>query len=215
MEINLLVGGPVSEWPAELLKKNDGQIWIGADRGALRLVQNGIQPAIAIGDFDSSTKEEQDLVRRNSKKIYTAKPEKDDTDTELALKIVFENFQNIDRINIFGATGGRIDHLLANLFFVLRKPFYEYADKIFIFDRFNTINFYKPGTYTIQKEKDKKYLAFVPLTSVEKLSLVDEKYRLDEKNFNFPVSLASNEFVGEKGKFSFTTGVVCVIQSKD
>ncbi|KRL07726.1 thiamine diphosphokinase [Liquorilactobacillus hordei] len=215
MEINLLVGGPVSEWPDELLERNTDKIWVGADRGALRLVKKGIQPAIAIGDFDSSTKEEQDLIRENSKKVYTAKPEKDDTDTELSLKIIFESFQNISRINIFGATGGRIDHLLANLFFVLRKPFYEYADKIYIFDRFNTINFYKPGSYAIQKEKDKKYLAFVPMSGVEKLSLVDEKYRLDEKSFKIPVSLASNEFIGEKGHFSFTTGVVCVIQSKD
>ncbi len=215
VEINLLVGGPISEWPEELLKKEDDKIWVGADRGALRLIQNGIQPTIAIGDFDSSTKAEQNLIRENSKKIYTAKPEKDDTDTELALKIIFKSFQDISRINIFGATGGRIDHLLANLFFVLREPFYEYADKIFIFDRFNTINFYKPGTYTIQKENDKKYLAFVPLTSVEKLSLLDEKYRLDKRDFKFPISLASNEFVGEKGSFSFVTGVVCVIQSKD
>lgn len=215
MEINLLVGGPSSEWPSNLFKNADKKVWVGADRGALWLIKNGIHPTIAIGDFDSSSVEERNLINQNSQKVYTAKPEKDDTDTELALKIIFQSFEKISRINIFGATGGRIDHLLANLFFVLRSPFCDYTDKIFIFDRFNTINFFKPGSYMLQKEEDKKYLAFVPLTTVKKLTLIDEKYQLSQKDFNFPVSLASNEFIGETGNFSFETGIVCVIQSKD
>ncbi|MGL4390243.1 MAG: thiamine diphosphokinase, partial [Carnobacterium maltaromaticum] len=46
-------------------------------------------------------------------------------------------------------------------------------------------------------------------------SLVDQKYRLDEADFLYPTSLASNEFIGETGHFSFTSGVIAVIQSTD
>lgn len=35
---------------------------IAADRGALYLIQNGIKPHIAVGDFDSITEEEREIV---------------------------------------------------------------------------------------------------------------------------------------------------------
>ncbi|KRL04698.1 thiamine diphosphokinase [Liquorilactobacillus oeni] len=214
MIINVLVGGPVSEWPDDLFTGKEKEIWVGADRGALRLIKRGLTPAVSIGDFDSSSSTERKQIFKASRKVITAKAEKDDTDTELALKVIFEEFE-VERINLYGATGGRIDHLLANLFFVLRQPFYAYLEQIFIYDRFNSIRFFKPGKHQLVKETDKKYLAFVPLTAVKKLSLFDEKYRLSEVDFNYPISLASNEFTGSEGNFSFESGVVCVIQSKD
>ena len=60
-----------------------------------------------------------------------------------------------------------------------------------------------------------KYLAFVPLTPVQGLELPDEKYQLPKTDFLLPISLSSNEFIGEKGHFAFNHGVVAVIQSCD
>nr|WP_034987426.1 thiamine diphosphokinase [Liquorilactobacillus sucicola] len=215
MKINLMVGGPSSEWPEGLFEKHSKEIlWVGADRGAFHLVKRGIRPAFVIGDFDSASSEEKKLIRNAESEMITAKPEKDDTDTELAIKEIIQRYKPCE-INIFGATGGRLDHLLANLFFVLRAPFYEYLQKIFIYDKYNTVSFFKPGEHQIKKENDKQYLAFVTLTPVEELTLKDEKYRLNKKDFSVPISLASNEFEGETADFSFKTGVVCVIQSKD
>ncbi|MCP9311832.1 thiamine diphosphokinase [Liquorilactobacillus satsumensis] len=214
MIINLLVGGPVCEWPEQLFEDQKAALWVGADRGALRLVKHGIKPALAIGDFDSSSPAERKLVFANSQQVVTAKAQKDDTDTELALKLIFKQF-DCERINIYGATGGRLDHFLANLFCVLRPPFDQFLEKIYLYDRFNTVRFFKPGVHWLKKEEDKKYLAFIPLTAVKALELFDEKYRLSQTDFTHPISLASNEFIGETGKFSFSSGVVCVIQSKD
>ncbi|KRM96568.1 thiamine pyrophosphokinase [Liquorilactobacillus aquaticus DSM 21051] len=215
MDLNLLVGGPCSEWPEGLLESNqEDKIWIGADRGALHLVKSGIKPKWVIGDFDSSAPAEKELIKNASPEIITARPEKDDTDTELALKEIIKRYGSC-KIKVFGATGGRLDHLLANLFFVLREPFYKYMQNIKLYDKHNTVSFFKPGNYQLKKEKDKRYLAFVPLTAVKKLTLKDEKYRLDKMDFAVPVSLPSNEFQGPTANFSFETGVVCVIQSKD
>ena len=67
----------------------------------------------------------------------------------------------------------------------------------------------------IEKEADKKYLAYVCLTAVTDLSLYDAKYRLEDYQVLRPMSFASNEFIGETSHFAFTSGVVAVIQSKD
>ncbi|MFT9357509.1 MAG: thiamine diphosphokinase [Liquorilactobacillus nagelii] len=213
-EVNLLVGGPIAQLPDNLLQLKRNAAWIGADRGALRLIRAGIIPKLAIGDFDSSSAVERELIFKNSLRVETAQAEKDDTDTELAVRFILRDFQP-DLLKIYGATGGRIDHLLANLFFVLRPEFYSSLERIKLIDRQNEISFFKPGTYTLNKQHDKKYLAFVPLTKVSQLVLYDEKYQLPGNDFNWPVSLASNEFVGLTAKFSFSSGVVCVIQSKD
>lgn len=213
-KLKLLVGGPEELWPQSLL---DGQItgdWIGIDRGNLHLIQRGIDPLVAIGDFDSMSGTELSVVKQHVNDIRQSVPEKDDTDTQLGLLVAL-NELHADQIDIYGATGGRIDHFLANLWLVLEPRFRRDADKIRMIDRQNTISFYLPGEYEIKKEADKKYLAFVTMTPVNDLTLPDEKYNLDHYNAQQPISFASNEFVGQTGHFSFTSGVVCVIQSRD
>lgn len=212
--LNLLVGGPIDLWPDQL---KNGQIkgdWIGIDRGNLHLIERGIDPLVAIGDFDSLKPAELQLVRDHIKDIRQSIPEKDDTDTQLGLKVALQE-HHADRLDIYGATGGRLDHFLANLWMVLEPRFKPYAPKIRMIDKQNTITFFLPGTYQIKKEPDKKYLAFVALTPMDHLTLFDEKYQLNDYQVKHPMSLASNEFVGETARFKFGSGVMCVIQSKD
>lgn len=212
--LNLLVGGPIDLWPDEL---KNGQIkgdWIGIDRGNLHLIERGIDPLVAIGDFDSLKPAELQLVRDHIKDIRQSIPEKDDTDTQLGLKVALQE-HHADRLDIYGAAGGRLDHFLANLWMVLEPRFKPYAPKIRMIDKQNTITFFLPGTYQIKKEPDKKYLAFVALTPMDHLTLFDEKYQLNDYQVKHPMSLASNEFVGETARFKFGSGVMCVIQSKD
>ncbi len=213
--INVLVGGPVSEWAPELAQPEmiDGQ-WVTADRGTWRLLQNGVTPVVSVGDFDSLTAAERTTVQSAVKDIRSVQAEKDDTDTQLALSIALTEF-NADQVVLYGATGGRLDHFLANLFMPLESRFKPFLDRLEMRDRQNTIRFYAPGTYQLQKEADKRYLAFVPLVPTTGLNLIDEKYRLVDYQTQVPISWASNEFIGETGQFSFETGVVAVIQSKD
>ncbi|MCP0886993.1 thiamine diphosphokinase [Ligilactobacillus sp. WILCCON 0076] len=219
MEINILVGGPKEQLPDNfaqiVLSTKAPDVWVGADYGAVTLCRIGINPSLSIGDFDSSDNAEQFLVQIKSQKIISSRSEKDDTDTQLAVRLSNQYFPHASVIRIYGATGGRLDHLLSNIFFVLADEFKKIAPKIELIDRQNSVRFYLPGTYIIEKELDKKYLAFIPLTAVKSLTLVDEKYRLTKTDFNEPVSLASNEFMGATGTFGFSSGVVCVIQSTD
>lgn len=213
---NILVGGPTERWP-EILKNDPKAIpgnWIGVDRGSFRLLKMGIIPKIAIGDYDSLIASERDWLEQNVKDIRYSIPEKDDTDTELGLKVALFDV-NASEIVIYGTTGGRIDHELVNLFMLLEPRFRPFAERVTLIDKQNTIRFYLPGHHTIQKEPDKKYLAFVSLTKVDNLTLFDEKYQLDHFSSDDPISWASNEFIGDHATFSFQSGLVAVIQSKD
>ncbi|WP_283588143.1 thiamine diphosphokinase [Limosilactobacillus viscerum] len=214
MRVNVLVGGPVALVPQEKVIQRKNEQWVAADYGATRLLNWGIKPAVAIGDFDSTSASEFQRLREQLGEIETFPPEKDFTDTQLGVKIAIEKFKP-DEIDVFGATGGRIDHLLANLFLPLQAPYEDYLEKIHFIDRGNTVAYYRPGSYEITKQAGMKYLAFVNLTPVKGLTLVDEKYPLDNWSSDIPVSWSSNEFVGTKNHFSFTAGVVAVIQCCD
>lgn len=122
---------------------------------------------------------------------------------------------NPAQLNIFGATGGRLDQLLANLYLPLQPTWAPYLDRIRFIDTQNVMTYYRPGTYTISRDPAMAYLAFVTLTPVTGLTLPDEKYRLKNYDSQQPIAWSSNEFNGSVNHFSFQTGVVAVIQSRD
>ncbi|MBC6310775.1 thiamine diphosphokinase [Listeria sp. FSL L7-1582] len=209
--LHIMVGGPESELPD--ISKYDKKIpWIGVDRGAIRLTDRGITPIIAMGDFDSLSKPELSHLKTITE-VTEFPAEKDETDTEIGLQWALS--QKPDLIRIFGATGGRLDHLLANIMMLMQPRFLDVISKIELIDRYNYIKMYKPGEYTVSRMPDKKYVAFTTMADVTKLTLKGFKYPLTEANYPFGAALSSNEFIGEQGTFSFQTGLILFIQSND
>ncbi|WP_413627273.1 thiamine diphosphokinase [Fructilactobacillus vespulae] len=211
--INLLAGGPKSEWPEQLIKGQIEGEFIGVDRGSLRLLELGITPIVAVGDFDSVSNEELKLIKQNVSKVVTSNPVKDYTDTQLAIQYVMKHFPG-SQINIYGFSGGRLDQLLTNLLMMNQPDYREYVELISLIDAHNYVSFYKPGKHQIAKIPEMKYLDFVNMEKTT-LNLYDEKYTLDNFIVRYPTSFSSNEFVGEQGTFSFDNGILMVIQSRD
>lgn len=75
----------------------------------------GIVPEVAIGDFDSLKKGELAQLEEYEIDFRYSHPEKDYTDSEQLFKVAFEEY-NVDQLDIYGATGGRLDHFLLNIF---------------------------------------------------------------------------------------------------
>lgn len=214
-EVKIMVGGPESALPLDVYQSNTSDvIWIGVDHGAIRLLKEGILPDLAVGDFDSVTEAERTLLEEKIGDVRSAPSEKDDTDTELALQLALEEYKP-DKVSIYGATAGRLDHLMSNFLFVFQPRFKAHASVITLYDRFNSVSFYLPGEYELIQERDKPYAGFVCMTPVQKLSLRGFKYPLEEKDYEYPISLASNEFKKSVASFSFTEGLIVFIQSKD
>lgn len=212
-KMRLLVGGPMSEWPNDLAQGRLAGPWAAADRGALRLLALGQTPVLTVGDFDSMTATERATVLPQLPLVVSAHAEKDETDTQLLLRLVFERYDPAE-IEIYGATGGRLDQALSNLWIFSRPELAPFAPRVQLIDRSNVVRFYLPGQHTIEKLPGMTYLGFMNLTPVTELSLLDEKYQLLNWSGN-PTSWSSNEFSGRVNHFSFKSGVVAVIQSRD
>lgn len=188
---------------------------VGIDYGAYFLASENYPLDLAVGDFDSLTSAEKEVVAKAAKNFVTLPAEKDDTDTQAALVKSLELFPKSTTYLLLGATGGRLDHFLANLFLPMEKRFYPIAEKIQLRDEKNWVSYFLPGSYEIKKEPEMTYLAYVPITPMANLTLEKSRYVLQNENVPNPYAYASNEFVGETAKFSFDSGILAVIQSKD
>ncbi|MDN6742987.1 MAG: thiamine diphosphokinase, partial [Staphylococcus equorum] len=146
MKVNLLCGN--RNLPESLLNTETDAHWIGVDRGALLLIEAGITPRFAVGDFDSITSEEKAFVEKRID-INPFNSEKNDTDLALGIDQAVTN--GYKEICVYGATGGRLDHFMGALQ-ILEKP--EYTEQnivIKLIDVNNDIQVLKTGSYPIQK----------------------------------------------------------------
>lgn len=97
-----------AELAAERLRPAEGDLVIAADAGLKHLARLGIEPDIALGDFDSLG------YVPEAPSVEVCPVRKDDTDTMAALKRALE--LGYRRVLIFGGLGGaRFDHSLANV----------------------------------------------------------------------------------------------------
>ncbi len=211
MKVLLVGGAPAATWP-QLTETFD--LYVGIDRGGLFLHEQHLPLNLAVGDFDSLNAAERQLVFDYAGEVKRSPAEKDDTDTQLALALVLERYPQAT-VTLIGATGGRIDHFLANLWMVLEPRFQPHSQRIFLKDQQNTIRFLLPGTHTVYQEQGMRYLAYCCMTPVTNLTLTKSKYTLNKQDVPYPTSYASNEFLTNEAQISFDTGFVAVIQSKD
>lgn len=221
MKTYIFLGGPQELWPENILSEvkelrqetNKIKV-IGVDHGNLLLLNAGVVPDIAVGDYDSLHGDERKRLEASVADIRYAIPEKDFTDSEMGLRVALDDLKSTE-IMVIGATGGRLDHFLVNLFCVLKPELRPSLRKIYFQDRQNLIEFYGPGQHVINEIAAYKYLAFVNLTAVTGFTIFDAKYPLADFKSDYPVSWASNEFVRAQIHFELTSGVLAVIYSKD
>jgi len=213
MIIHILAGGPV-EYCADFSRyENEEVVWAAVDRGVYRLLKIGITPTVAFGDYDSVTEDELAWMRQQTNELHIFPREKDQTDLEIAISWALE--QKPKLIRIFGATGGRLDHGLANIQMLLKGLAAEI--EMCIVDNKNEITVKKVGTHIIEENENFPYVSFVPVTeTVEGITLRGFKYSLTNKTIEWGSTLCiSNELIVEKGNFSFTSGILMMIRSTD
>lgn len=221
MKAVALLGGPKAEWPQNLRQKllhaqEMGQLLVGVDRGSLLLLELGLKPDLAIGDFDSLKAAELGELEKNCPDIRYSVPEKDDTDSELMVKTVFKAYQ-VQSLTIYGATGGRLDHYLINLMMFLAPGMRPFAEKVRICDRQNEIRFFNPGKHEIERLSDFPYIGIWNLEAVQNLNIIGAKYELRHFNSSYPIMRASNEFNPGSSSFTLTSdqGMLAAVYSRD
>lgn len=194
--------------------KERGITVIAADFGLEFCGRNRILPDMAVGDFDSVSEETLSNFQEKEGIVwYRLNPEKDDTDTEFALRKALE--AGAERITVFGGTGSRLDHVLGNI--ELLGIGLSEGVPVELVDAHNRIRMLKTGI-TLEKEKQfGKYVSLIPYTDcVEHLFLTGFKYPLADACLRGFCSLGiSNEIVEPAAEIRFDGGILLLIESGD
>ncbi|WP_411342632.1 thiamine diphosphokinase [Paenibacillus sp. WLX1005] len=200
--------------PDFLKEIRDDDFVIGADRGALFLVEHGIRPHLAIGDFDSLQDQHIQLeqIRENSDELVVFDPvDKNWSDTEAAFEAAMQ--RHIQNMVIFGALGTRFDHTIANVQLLVRAV--QHQVHCVIQDMNNYISL--TSTSSIVHKLEYPYVSLLPITSeVTGIYLEGFQYPLENATLRMGQSLGiSNHLAADQGKVTIEGGLLMIIQSRD
>ena len=206
-KISIMLGGV---FPEELPLSD---LWCGVDRGALYLLDKGINPLLSCGDFDSINSEQRKEVEQKSK-YFRVKHSEDLTDADFALENILELFDSVEEIDIHGATGRRLDHFFGNILLLNNEKYNNV--KVKIIDDNNIITIAHSGQNIFEKIEGYKYFSIVPIYEDTKMSIKNSKYEVENLvlTLNRP-NATSNEFANEKAIELEVSSNVLVIYSKD
>ena len=185
---------------------------IAVDGGYLWLKEHDIVPDLIVGDFDSMSDDISSQISQSNAGIITLPPEKDDTDMSAALN---EGWKRGYRIfHIFGGTGSRLDHTVANI--QLLADIAVRGGRCFLFDK-----------DTVITAIHNTCIEFPAISSgiVSVFSHSDISSGVYEKGLMYPLTDAtlrntypigvSNEFVGAQSSISVRSGTLIVILPKE
>lgn len=176
--------------------------YIGVDGGVALLQREKRHMIAAIGDFDSYG-DTLDSIHADTL-IHLSK-EKDESDTQVALQ--YAATLGYERIVVYGAFGGRVDHELANLALL------AYSDIDFVLmNETNWVEVVKPSQQSYPKHYT--YFSLLPLEA-SSVSLNGVKYPLDHRSIApGEIYTISNE-IQDVAHLVVHTGKVLVLLSND
>ena len=187
---------------------------LAADSGMNALYAAAVTPDIIIGDFDSADKKILAFFQQNKEIDFcTLNPEKDDTDTEFAIRESIR--RGADSITIIGGTGTRLDHVLGNI--SLLGIGLEEGVRMELLDAHNRICMIDHSVTLKKKEQYGNYLSLIPYNgNVTGVTLKGLKYPLHDYTMGGFNSLGiSNEIVDDEASIELTSGQLLVIESRD
>ncbi|WP_303977697.1 thiamine diphosphokinase [Streptococcus danieliae] len=207
-KIMIVAGGPLG-----LSLPLEDQVTIGVDRGCVALLEAGLPLDWAVGDFDSVTAEQREQIFVAAKHWVELPAEKNDTDLEVALRIVLEHFPQGDVV-VYGALGGRLDHSLANLFWPSQSEFIPLLERVRLVDAENQVVYRGPGWQQLEPEPGYDYISFMPEPATS-LEIEGAKYVLNASNYFLKKIYGSNEFLDRPIAVKVEKGYVIIIYSRD
>ncbi len=158
-----------------------------------------LEPDLILGDFDSVGEEQKEalleLQRQIPDRVISLKPEKDDTDMLAALKLGLE--YGYTNFNIYAATGGRLEHTIANIQCLLYLKNHDAVG--YIMDG-NGMIFVMQNEEVRFKDTLEGYLSIFALgKSAKGVTIKGMKYELNQDTLtnDFPIGI-SNEFSGKE-----------------
>ena len=214
----IISGGELDEaLTLSVLNDKEDRCVIGVDRGVEFLYYHQIMPDYIVGDFDSTMEEIRDYYRNETNvPVREYNPVKDASDTEIAIRLAMTLGSR--EMLILGATGGRVDHLWANVQ-SLMIPFKAGIDAK-ILDSQNMITIIGDGeTYIRRDEAFGTYFSVFPFgEDVFGFNISGAKYPLKNHTLTPYNSLCVSNQIAEdsdEAVISFMSGKVILMETRD
>lgn len=194
--------------------KNNPPYIIGVDNGCQILIDLQIPFDLAVGDFDTLHESSLLGMETGGQGIIKLNPMKDLTDSHYAMEKAVD--MGFKKIIIYGGTGTRLDHSLANLMTAFSYP----QVKICFVNRTNLVEvchgnkkYSKNDDITVD---DYKYISLIPVEPVIVSETFGLKYNICNQLLKVYDSLGvSNEIIDESFWISLEKGKLFVIYSRD
>lgn len=187
-----------------------GDDWVIAADGGLKLAAAlGVTPGLVVADFDSATEKQAALTNAP---VIALPVHKDDTDTLAAAKIGWE--RGFRDFLLLGATGGRLDHFMANL--AVLDYLVERGGQAALADEQNYIRMVLPGSYTVEPVQNAHFSLLPYGGCVCGLTEKNVEYELENATLtpDFPLGV-SNEFCSGPVEINFSEGTLLIFISND
>ncbi len=190
---------------------------IAADSGLEALDQlQDVLPDVAVGDFDSVDPQVLErFQQRGEIRFERHRPEKNETDTELAFSIAQE--AGVQDVVLMGATGTRLDHVLSNIH--LLKAAMDRGLRCQLLDPHNRIRLVSGRTIFYRDAQAYPFVSLIPLTmEVKGITLTGFKYPLQDHHLVLGQECGlcvSNELAAEEAVLDFTDGLLLVVEARD
>lgn len=213
-KILVITGGQAEDdFIADRLISEEYGLMIAADHGLTVSDRLNLKLDFIVGDFDSVPETILAKYREKSTQIETFPTEKDKTDTQIAIELALMHHPT--QLDIVGATGTRLDHVLANIHLLLLPMQLDIPAALI--DSRNKIYLKKESFVIKKKQQHGDYVSLLPFTEkVSGLTLKGFKYPLDHIILTAGSSLGiSNEIREEEANVEFMEGILLVIEARD
>ena len=196
-----VIFGAGDEFPDSIVLPDGKKYIIAADGGLRSLEKLGITPDHIVGDLDS-------LDEQPDEKIFTKLPHiKDTTDTFEAVRI--GQAYGCTEFHIYGGTGGRLDHTLANI--QLAGMLAQEKQQAFIYGHGYVITAISDSSFTLPCRKSGFVSVFALNDVCKGVDIHGLMYETDSAELTNTFSLGvSNEFIGKPAEISVKSGTLCI-----
>lgn len=208
MKAFIYTGGAIAE---KNISEEPGaeDLIIAADAGYHNAKKLGVTPQILLGDLDSLKKGE---PLPDDLEILQVPAEKDDTDTQLAIKVALE--KGATELVIIGGLDGRLDHTLSNL--AILEDLNAKHVRALMTNGQNRVRFIRDNGLILLRDGF-RYFSILAADPVVKGVTVDGcKYPLKKAKLTRANQYAvSNEIVGNCALIEIRKGGAWIVESND
>lgn len=215
MKTLIITGGAIEDsFAVRYVKEWQPDYILAADKGMEFCYRAGIEPACIIGDYDSADENVLAYFReKGGIEWHDYNPEKDYTDTEIAVELAIA--KKSSAVHIIGATGTRLDHVIGNI--QLLSKLEERNIEGRIIDPNNRIRLVRGRAVLDRESQFGTYVSLLPLTTkLNGVTLKGFKYPLANAKITSDNTLGvSNEIIEKEAVVTIEDGIGILIESRD